>query len=98
MGWYIENEILYTHYSGVVTVDEVRECLTLGKNMIENSPQPLVHSITDIGDVTEPLKPQKSLEVVREVGIHERTGWNIILREKSILLKIGIAFGTSVFN
>lgn len=96
--WYIENEIIYMHYSGKTTADELRECLLTIKAMIESSPRHLVHIITDVGDVTEPIKPQESVEVVREVGNHDRAGWNIVLRENSIIMKMLIAFGTSLLK
>ena len=96
--WYIEEEIIYTRYFGVVTADELRQSLLDGRSLIENSPRPHVHTLTDVGDVTQPVSPTESLRVIREVGSHERSGWNIILREQSILIKMGVAFGTSVLK
>lgn len=66
--------------------------------MIDGSSHTLVHVIADVGDVTKPISPKEALDVVREVGSHPRTGWNIILRERSLLVKIGVAFGTSIFK
>lgn len=98
INWYIENEIIYTHYSGIVTADEMRDSMLAGMDMIDKSPRQLVHTIADVGDVTEPLNPKIALEITREVGTHERSGWNFILRETSLLIKIGVAFGTSVLK
>ncbi len=96
--WYIESEIIYIHYSGATTVDELRESLIATKNMIDSSDRHLVHMIADVGDVTEATSIKDSLQVVREVGAHDRTGWQITLREKSIVVKMGAAFGTTLFK
>ncbi len=38
------------------------------------------------------------MNVVRQVETHPRSGWSITLREKSVLIKMGIMFGKSVFK
>jgi len=96
--WYIENEVVYIHYSGETAPDELRDSLLTIIKMIDGSSHTLVHVIADVGDVTKPISPKEALDVVREVGSHPRTGWNIILRERSLLVKIGVAFGTSIFK
>ncbi|MEQ8674800.1 MAG: hypothetical protein RLP44_18240 [Aggregatilineales bacterium] len=98
ISWYIENEIIYARYSGVQTVEEVRQSLIECNNFIARSPRHLVHVISDVGDITKPLRPVESLKLIREVGTHARLGWTIILYEKSILIKMGVAFGTAVFK
>ena len=96
--WYIENEVIYIHYSGEPTPDELRNSLLTTVEMIDGSSHTLVHIIADVGNVTKPISPKDALDVVREVGSHARTGWNIILRERSLLVKLGVAFGTSIFK
>lgn len=96
--WYIENEIIYVHYTDGLTIEGLRESIMATQALIESSPRPLVHIINDVGDVTDPISPKDSLDVIRDVGTHPRAGWTIILRESSFLLKLGIAFGTSVFK
>jgi hypothetical protein len=96
--WYIENEIIYIHYSGVVTADDMRDTIVIGNDLIEKSSRPLVHAIIDVGDITEPVSPKESLLIAREVGMHPRTGWTILLRERSVIIRIGVMFGTSLFK
>ncbi len=96
--WYIENEIIYSRFWGVTAADEFRESLITISEMIESSPRNIVHVITDPGDVTVPLSPKDSLKIVREIGSPEKTGWNVLIREKSMLIKMSVAFGTSVFK
>ncbi len=98
ISWYIENEIVFLEYSGISTMDELRESMLKTKELIESSPRHFVHILTEVGKVTEPLKPQEVMTVMREVVSHPRTGWSIVLREKSVLIRIGIAIGTSVFK
>ncbi|MEZ4670891.1 MAG: hypothetical protein R3E39_23555 [Anaerolineae bacterium] len=97
-GWYIENEIIYVHYAGVVTTDDMRASLQSSNDLIASSPRHVVHAITDVGDVTKPLNPKDSLEIIREITPHERAGWTVVLREKSVLIKVGLMFSTSVLK
>ena len=98
VNWYIENEIIYMHYSGKTTAEELRESLLTMLKMIKESSRQLVHVLTDVGDVTQPISPKDSLDVIREVGTDQKMGWNIVLREQSVIMKIGIAFGSSIFK
>jgi hypothetical protein len=96
--WYIENEIIYAHFEGESTVEELRDSLLTVRELIESSPRPLVHVITDVGDVTNPVGLKETLDVVREVGSNSGVGWSIILREESALVKLSVALGTSLFK
>jgi hypothetical protein len=96
--WYIENEVIYIYYSGETTIDELRDTLSTTTKMIDDSSHPLVHVITDVSGLTKPLSIKDNIAVVREAGSHSRLGWSLIVGEKSSLIKMGIAFGTSVFK
>ncbi len=98
VSWYIENEIVYAHYSGVTTPEELRDSLILIKEMIERSSRQLVHVISDVGDVTQPVSPMESLGIIRKVGTPSQAGWMLVLREKSVVIKLGVALGTTVFK
>ncbi len=98
LNWYIENEIIYLHYSGEVTKDELYESLMENKRMVDNSPREWVHLISDVGDVTTPLSPKHSLDVVRKIGDSPKGGWTLVLREQSVIIKMSVAFGTSIFK
>lgn len=96
--WLIPNEILYVHYSGASTADELRECLLKLHDMIESSPRHFVHVISDVGDVEATVPVMESLRIVRQVGDHPRSGWSLNIREKSPVVKMGSAIGSSVLN
>jgi hypothetical protein len=98
LNWLIENEIIYACYSGVTTAEELRECLTKMTDLIESSPRPLVHMISDVGDIVEAVPLKDSIRIVREVGSPPRAGWSISVREKSTLVKMGAAMGASIFR
>lgn len=98
INWYIENEIIYSNYSGIVTPDELRACLTAVKEMVESSPRPLVHIISDLGDIEQGVPLKESIHIVRDVGGHSRSGWMLSIREKSVLMKMGSAMGSSLFK
>jgi hypothetical protein len=98
VNWYIPDELIYVHYTGVTTAEELRDCLLKMRSFIESSPCELVHAISDVGDIVEAVPLKDSLKIVRDVGHHPRAGWTISIREKSVLLKMGSALGSSVFK
>jgi hypothetical protein len=98
VNWYIENEIIYVYASGVTDGDDFRELLLTMQRFIDSSPRSLVHSITDVGDIDQSVPIKESISILREVGLHERLGWSINLREKSGFVKVGVAIGTSLFK
>jgi hypothetical protein len=98
LDWYIENEIIYASFSGVLTATDGRESLLGMIEMTESSPRPLVHIIADTGAVIQAASPKESMTVLREIKPHPRTGWTIMLHEKSILIKMGVMFGASLFK
>lgn len=98
VNWLIPNEIIYSHYSGIVTAAELHECLVRMYDMIESSPRHLVHMISNLGDIVEGVPLLESIQIVRNVGAHPRAGWTISLREESILMRMGASIGTSIFR
>ncbi len=98
VNWYIEDEIIYTRYSGITTVDELREALIATKDLIESSPRDFVHVINDVGNVIEPVSIKDSMRIVREVGSHPRAGWTLSIGVKSNMVKMGSGLGASIFK
>ncbi|MCA0458081.1 MAG: hypothetical protein LCI00_29210 [Chloroflexi bacterium] len=98
LDWYIENEILYSRYFGTVTPDDMQACLQKAMEMIESSPREIVHSINDVGDVLEAVSMKDSMTILRKVGTHPRAGWSFSIREKSRLIKMTGAMGSSLFK
>ena len=96
INWYIENEIIYIHYSGTPTYDEFRDAILTANDLIEGSSRILVHIISDLGDVTQIPSSKDALKLAREVGAHERVGWTIFIRETSALTKMMVAMFTSL--
>lgn len=96
--WLIPGQIIYAYFSGVLEENEVRDALMSILDMIKSSDYPYVHIIDDTGDITMPLSPRKMLEISRELINNDRLGWSLIIREKSILVKMGVAFGSSVIK
>lgn len=94
--WYIEDEIIYIRYSGTPTYDEFREAILEANELIEGSSRSLVHTVSDLGDVTRTPSPKDSLKLAREVGVHERVGWTIFIRETAGLTKMIVAMFTSL--
>lgn len=99
ISWYIENEIVYTHYTGGLTLTEFEEHISDAKDMLESSPRDLVHIIADVGDVEEALPLPDVLKAIRNFGqFPANAGWFVILREKSLIVRLGFTMGTSLFK
>ncbi|MCA9895876.1 MAG: hypothetical protein KC615_22985 [Anaerolineae bacterium] len=94
--WLIPDQVIFMRVFGVTTEDEIRASFESVNTMIESSEYPHVHLIDDTGDIEKPISPVKALEIAREIGIHERLGWSLITREKSVLVRMGTAFGSSL--
>ncbi|MEZ4670886.1 MAG: hypothetical protein R3E39_23530 [Anaerolineae bacterium] len=96
--WYVENEIIYVRYWGVISIEDVRHGLATTKAMIDGSPRHLVHVIYDVGEIEVPLNPKENLALVRESGTHPRAGWNVMVGEKSVLIRMGSKLGAGLLN
>ena len=96
--WYIKDEIIYTRYWGVVTPEELRDCVLATKDLMEQSPRSIIHVISDVGDVTIPVAIKDTMRIIREIGPHPRSGWTLNIREKSALIKMGAALDSSIFK
>lgn len=94
--WLVTHKVIYSSFSGETTEDDMRDSLLAAKNMIESSENPHVHVISDTGNVTKALPSHKALQISRQIGMHDRLGWNIVIRERSALVKMGVAFATVV--
>jgi hypothetical protein len=98
INWLIENEVILKQYHGVITVDELQKSLFAANEMIAASPRPIVHVLSDVGDVTQGLPVAESVKTIRSVTIHPRAGWSITLREKSMLIRMSIALARSLLK
>jgi hypothetical protein len=96
--WFIKNEIIYTRYWGAVTAEDLHNCLLETKLFMDSSPRSIIHVISDVGDITEPVAIKDTMRIVRELGPHPRAGWTLNIREKSTLVKMGSALGSSIFK
>ena len=96
--WYIKDEIIYTRYWGVTTPEDLRNCVLQTKILMDESPRSIIHVICDVGDVVVPVPIKETMRIIREVGPHPRAGWTLNIREKSTLVKMGSALGSSIFK
>jgi hypothetical protein len=96
--WLIENEIIFVQYSGPMNAVNLRISLQQVRELIEKSPRQRIHVITDVGDISRALPMSDAAKIVREFAVHPRVGWRIILRERSIFVKVGILLATAVFE
>lgn len=80
--WYIKDHVLYTTYSGKLTVEDFEYATAEMLRMMEKSPAGTVHALVDCHGITK--FPPNFLTVARALqplSEHRKTGW-------------GIAFGT----
>lgn len=98
ISWYIENEIIYSRFTGETTPEELQEQLADLKRLIASSPRELVHVINDSREVEEALSPKATLDVIRKSGFPERLGWTMVITKQSSLHKMAAALATSLFK
>ena len=99
--WCIENFVLFTTYSGKMSVQEFIEVNTLKLSYVESSPE-RVHLIADMRslDSVEPSVSELS-SVIKVLG-HERVDWVIgigMSQMQSMMLKmIGYVFRKRIYS
>ena len=89
--WLAKDKIIYTHFSGVVTISEIKQVATESINLINsiNSESPLIHGIVDNRDVIQ--FPQNTYQVNRalyKLLRHQRLGWIIYVTDMNPILKM----------
>jgi hypothetical protein len=74
--WLIVNRIIYSHFEGEISHDDVVQFDQAMLTMLENAEQ-LVHSIGDLRQITKsaPLKDTLSMKSMR----HPNAGWGITI-------------------
>jgi hypothetical protein len=87
MDWYIPGAIVLSEYSGAVTKDEIRESTLELIKLLASTERPLVHTVTDISEVTEALPLTQVIGAIRETNFKPANGWHITVGEKSPMVK-----------
>ena len=85
--WYILGSVVLSAYSGTVTKEEIRESTYKLIELIESTDREIVHTITDISEVTEALPLTQIMSVIRETNFKPSKGWYITIGEKSPMIK-----------
>jgi hypothetical protein len=98
LDWLIPDEIIYIRYGATLSSEELYECLMTVHEMMDGSTRPIIHVINDVGGVEVAMPYKESMKAVREAGPNARAGWTINIHEKSLLVKMGTAFGSSLFK
>lgn len=98
IGWYVENQVIYSHFWGTVTVDDMISALGESSRMVEKSGPALVHIITNVSDVTVPLAARDLPKVVANGKTPPNTGWVITVGEKDVLMKFVSSVARQLFR
>lgn len=76
--WYLDKRVSYFKYSGVITVEDLQQSAEIGRQLLDSSDAPLVHSIQDSGAITEfPRNLYNVHKITNESLTHPRMGWLI---------------------
>lgn len=83
--WIVENRLILVkpyHW----TIEELTEDAQKIKSLIDQSDQPLVHSLWDFRDLEHyPTKIPAIIPAVKPVLVHERQGWGVtVINNKTI--------------
>lgn len=97
--WLIKDEVILSIPLGATTIEDLRGMLGDVAELLSQSSNDSIHTISDIRSVTHPLKMQDSMKVVRELRDSVTTnGWSITVGKLNIMTKMGIAVSRSLLK
>lgn len=78
--WLLKGSVLYTYFSGDVTLDEILECSKEQARLVEQFPdQKSIHYIMDVLQVQEYPRNLAALRVYARPFTTKRAGWLILI-------------------
>ena len=97
-GWYVENRIILTRYTGFIQVEDIRGQIDETRRLIDQG-TPLVHSIIDLSQIDKwpPLNVVNEFRSMDIESVRERMGWSIIVAN-NMVLKFGSSLFAPIFN
>lgn len=97
-GWAVENRLIVTRYTGVITIEDIRGQIDVTHALIEQG-TPMIHSIIDLTNIEKwpPFNVVNEFRAMDIESVRERIGWSIIVAN-SVVLKFGSALFAPVFN
>lgn len=98
VAWYVENRVILTRYTGVITVEDIHLQMSQTKELIHQG-TPLIHSIIDLSQI-EKWPPLNVVNEFRSTDISDlrtKMGWSIIVAN-NVILKFGTALFTPIFK
>ena len=84
VSWYIEDRIIYSSYSGNVTIDDVRKGTQAVKKLAYEG-TPLVHNIADMLEIDTFPKNIRQIRSVIEQLDNNILGWTLIINHNKLL-------------
>ena len=94
--WLIENEIVYVKFWGNGDANELRLALTDITTLRRSSPRDSVHIITNVQDVTIPVRFQDSMKVMKEFERGSGDSWEIVVGKIDRLLRLSLSISRSI--
>ena len=97
-GWYVENRIILTRYTGFIQVEDIRGQIDETRRLIDQG-TPLIHSIIDLSQIDKwpPLNVVNEFRSMDIESVRERMGWSIIVAN-NMVLKFGSSLFAPIFN
>ena len=98
VGWYVENRVILTRYTGIIAADDIHEQMGQTKRLMLQG-TPLIHSIIDLSQIEKwpPLNVVNEFRTTEIGDIRSKMGWSIIVAD-NILLKFGTSLFTPIFK
>ena len=87
IGWYIEGEVIYVQYSGVASVEEMRNVMMETNVYLAQGNRPLVHILVDATHVTKASTLVEIAQAMKGFKPDPHMGWVITVGEQDKLVK-----------
>ena len=89
--WLVPNAVIFSHYSGATTEDELIDSTKSVNAMIDSSDSPFVHIIVDSTAVTTSPPLPVTIKVAKSSPSHERAGWLLTVGGQNTVVKFAMS-------
>lgn len=78
LSWLVEDKVTYSKFIGKVTMDELHMISDFGIELMEQSPNPIIHSIQDLSELQSiPMNIKDMISQARVAKPLPKVGWQI---------------------
>jgi hypothetical protein len=84
--WYVEGQIIFVRFQGVMTVEDVQKCLDSVLPFYDQAASAQVHNLIDVRYITSSLSQVELIKLIQKTP-HPRMGWTVQIDPNQTLIR-----------